>query len=91
MVAATSVSAVSVESDLMRGFGSGGGKSSGLIKTIFICFGGSGGLLNPRKSKPTIATTWTPTVKPSAIAFSLDCGCSIFFITYFTDSVSNPT
>ena len=79
---ATFSCAVSAESVCCKGAGSGGGKSSGVIKTILICLGGSTGLLIPKKSKPVIATTWTATVNPSAMVFSLAGGFLKSFILY---------
>ena len=52
----------------------GAGKSSGLTKIVVSFLGCSGGLLRPKKSKPTIAIACTPRVKPSAIAFCLKGG-----------------
>ena len=88
---ATFSCAVSAESVCSKGIGSGGNKSSGVTKTILICLGGSTGLLMPKKSKPVIATTWTPRVNPSAIVFSLDCGFLKSFILYSRGLVSKLT
>ena len=87
----TSTITGSVSSVCSTGIGSGGGISSGLIKIVLIRLGGSGGLLKPKYSRLLIATICTATVKPMAIALSLDTAGFEFFIAYLFGSVSRPT